>query len=76
MQAADSAQGPEPLRLDHFLKMSAVAETGGQAKFCIQNGEVKVNGAVETRRRRKLAIGDVVEFRGKKILVDKDAASS
>ena len=60
----------EPLRLDHFLKITAAADTGGQAKFCIQNGEVKVNGETETRRRRKLAIGDVVEIRGQKFLVE------
>jgi len=59
-------EGPEPLRLDHFLKLSAVSESGGQAKLMIQGGEVKVNGEVETRRRRKLKVGDVVEFEGKR----------
>jgi len=58
--------GPEPLRLDHFLKLSAMSESGGQAKVLIQGGEVKVNGEVETRRRRKLKAGDVVELDGKK----------
>ena len=62
-------ESPEPLRLDHFLKTMGMSETGGQAKLRIQNGEVKVNGAVETRRRRKLQPADVVELGGKKFVV-------
>lgn len=61
-----TAEGAEPLRLDHFLKLTAMSESGGQAKTLIQAGEVKVNGEVETRRRRKLQIGDVVELDGKR----------
>ncbi len=60
----------EPLRLDHFLKRSSLAETGGQAKLLIQAGEVKVNGTVDTRRRRKLAKGDVVEVHGQRFVVE------
>ena len=41
-----------------------MVETGGQAKYMIQNGEVKVNGAIETRRRKKIYPGDVVEVAG------------
>lgn len=59
----------EPLRLDHFLKTMGMSETGGQAKLRIQNSEVKVNGEVETRRRRKLLPSDVVEIQGKKFIV-------
>lgn len=65
----DETSEREPLRLDHFLKLNAVSETGGQAKLLIQAGEVKVNGEVETRRRKKLQPGDVVEFEGKEYLV-------
>lgn len=57
------------LRLDQFLKLSSITASGGEAKFFIQNGEVKVNGEVETRRRRKLLPGDTVEFAGQKITV-------
>ena len=60
---------PNKLCLDQFLKLSWVVETGGHAKFLIQNGEVKVNGEIETRRRRKLVAGDVVELGGKQLLV-------
>ena len=43
--------------------------TGGHAKFMIQHGEVQVNGETETRRRRQLMAGDVVEVGGKRIVV-------
>jgi ribosome-associated protein len=61
---------PEPLRLDQFLKISGLVGTGGQAKIVIQAGEVTVNGTVELRRRRKMAIGDVVEFDGNRCIVE------
>jgi ribosome-associated protein len=53
----------ETIDLDQFLKTCGVA-TGGQAKIKIQAGLVKVNDVIETRRRRKLTIGDRVEFEG------------
>ena len=54
----------DPIRLDQFLKFTGLAETGGHAKLLIQNGEVAVNGQVETRRRRKLQASDVVTVGG------------
>ena len=59
----------EPLRLDHFLQTMGMFETGGQAKHGIQGSEVKVNGQIETRRRRKLVPNDFVEFSGKRFIV-------
>jgi ribosome-associated protein len=62
---------PEPkLCLDQFLKMHGIVDTGGQAKLMIQAGEVQVNGETETRRRRKLVVGDVVETGGGKWRVE------
>jgi len=70
MPTDENSETPaEPLRLDHFLKTLGISETGGQAKLRIQNSEVKVNGEVETRRRRKLVPSDVVEIDGKKFVV-------
>ena len=69
MTGDDANPEPNKICLDQFLKLSWVVETGGHAKFMIQNGEVKVNGEVETRRRRKLVVGDVVELGGKKLVV-------
>ncbi len=50
------------LTLDQFLKREGWTGTGGQAKYVIQEGMVRVNGVVETRRRKQLAVGDVIEF--------------
>ena len=55
------------LCLDQFLKLSQAADSGGRAKWLIQNEHVCVNGIVETRRRRKLAPGDVVEVDGRRL---------
>ncbi len=57
------------IKLDSFLKWQGLIETGGQAKLAIQNGEVRVNGKVETRRGRKLIDGDKVTFKGKTLAV-------
>ena len=69
---------PEPvtLRLDQFLKLRGIAESGGRAKLLIQGGEVQVNGEVETRRRRKLVVSDVVEVDGTRYLPDDFLSSS
>lgn len=56
----DSNQDQAPITLDQFLKITGLVGTGGQAKIAIQEGYVTVNGDLETRRRRKLAIGDVI----------------
>ena len=68
----EEEQQPEiqPLRLDQFLKLAGITGTGGQAKLLIQAGEVKVNGELETRRRRKLAPGDIVEVGGDEFAVE------
>jgi len=52
-----------PLRGDHItlaqaVKVVGLADSGGQAKVLIRNGDVLVNGAVETRPGRKLRAGD------------------
>ena len=57
------------IRLDDFLKHHGLVGTGGEAKIRIQSGEVTVNGEVETRRRKQLAIGDVVELMGERLVV-------
>ncbi len=60
------------IELQIMLKVNAVVSTGGQAKVMIQSGVVKVNGEVDTRVRRKLVVGDVVEVNGKKLSVTED----
>jgi len=58
------------IKLDAFIKWQGLAETGGQAKLDIQDGLVRVNGKVETRRGRKLVRGDKVTYRGRTVLVE------
>jgi len=50
-----------PITLGAFLKVCGVAVTGGHGKVLIQEGQVRVNGLVETRRGRKLSAGDTVQ---------------
>ncbi len=57
--------------LQDWLKLHSYVGTGGEAKHVIQAGLVTVNGVVETRRRRKLREGDIVEFAGKRGVVQR-----
>ncbi|MEM0927413.1 MAG: RNA-binding S4 domain-containing protein [Planctomycetota bacterium] len=58
------------MRLDDVLKRSGLVGSGGQAKILIQDGMVQVNGVVETRRRKQLFMGDVVEFLGQTVRLE------
>lgn len=60
----------EYIKLDSFLKAVNVVASGGEAKLLIADGEVRVNGEMETRRGRKLRPGDRVEAGGKTFLVE------
>jgi ribosome-associated protein len=61
MDDHDRADRMEPsISLNDVLKLAGLADTGGQAKTLIQGGQVKVNGEVETRRKRKVREGDVI----------------
>ena len=57
------------IELNAFLKKIGLAQTGGQAKQLIRSGDIKVNGEVETRNKRKLIDGDEVEFKNEKFIV-------
>ncbi len=59
----------EYIKLDQFLKLADLVSTGGHAKYLIQEGLVKVNGEVETRRGKKLRPQDIVEVEGNTIKV-------
>ncbi len=61
----------EFIELDNLLKTLDLAVNGAAAKQSIQSGEVKVNGQVESRIRRKLRLGDSVEFRNQQISIVK-----
>lgn len=57
------------IRLGQFLKIADLVGTGGEAKMRIQAGEIKVNGAQETRRGLQMNEGDIVEVEGKEYTV-------
>ncbi len=61
------------IKLDGFLKVVGATSTGGQAKILIQSGQVRVNGELETRRRRKLVDGDRVSVNGEIFRVHLDS---
>lgn len=48
------------IELNKVLQITGVAQTGGHAKIIIRNGEVLVNGTIETRVRKKLVIDDLI----------------
>ena len=50
------------IRLDSLLKYAALAGTGGEAKYVIQEGMVSVNGEICTTRGKKIRPGDKVGF--------------
>ncbi len=67
---------PQPITVDHvpielcqFLKFGGLTATGGEAKRAIGQGLVTVNGSPETRKRRKLTGGEIVEFTGHRFVV-------
>lgn len=54
----------EYIKLGQALKAAGLVDTGADAKFLIQDGEVSVNGEKEYQRGKKLHEGDVVSFEG------------
>ncbi|MFC3849428.1 RNA-binding S4 domain-containing protein [Corynebacterium hansenii] len=64
MEPYDVAIRDESIRLGQFLKLANLVETGGLAKEVIAEGQVQVNGEVDTRRGRQLRPGDVVTVAG------------
>lgn len=59
------------IKLGQAIKAAGLVESGVEAKIVIQDGEVKVNGVVETQRGKKLFGGEVVEYNGPSILIKK-----
>jgi ribosome-associated protein len=54
----------EPVELYKILKFEGLLASGGEAKFAVADGLVKVNGVVELQKRKKIVSGDVIEFDG------------
>ena len=62
------------IKLDAAMKFCNAAESGADAKLCIQEGQVKVNGEVCTMRGKKLYPGDKFSFRGCSYVICKNEA--
>lgn len=58
-----------PIELCQFLKFGGLTESGGHAKQMISEGLVRLNGTIETQKRKKLAVGDQVTVGGQTIVV-------
>ena len=58
------------IELFKLLKVTGVAESGGQAKMLIEEGVVKRNGEVELRKRAKIVSGERIEVGGEVIEIE------
>lgn len=61
----------EPVELYKILKFEGILSSGGEAKAAVAEGRVKVNGEVETRKRKKIVAGDIIEFGDEKIRIQR-----
>lgn len=61
----------EFIKLDSLLKFAALVGTGGEAKYVIAEGMVKVNGETCTMRGKKIYPGDKVSFAENELLIEK-----
>ena len=59
----------EPVELYKILKFEGVVSSGGKAKAVIGDGQVLVNGQVETRKRKKIVSGDIIECLGEQLKI-------
>ena len=66
----------EPVELYKILKFEGLVSSGGQAKRVIAEGQVLVNGKTETRKRKKIVAGDVIEFESERFSIHLKLESS
>lgn len=59
----------EFIKLGQALKLAGLVSSGVEAKIVIQQGEVSVNGEIDTRRGRKLYPQDVFSYQGQEVTV-------
>ena len=61
----------EYIKLGQALKAAGLVESGVEAKYAVEDENVKVNGEVATQRGKKLVDGDVVAYKGETIKIVK-----
>ncbi|MFT7266982.1 MAG: ribosome-associated protein [Porticoccus sp.] len=59
----------EPTELYKILKFEGMTESGAAAKIAVATGLVKVNGAIETRKRKKIISGDIIMYNNEEMYV-------
>ena len=59
----------EPIQLYKILKFEGLVSNGGEAKALVAEGKVLVNGQVETRKRKQIVSGDIIEFADEKMRI-------
>ena len=64
-------KGDEFIKLGQALKAAGLVDSGVEAKEVIQSGLVLVDGEIDTRRGRKLFGGELVQFDGEQIQIEK-----
>ena len=62
------------IELYKLLKRENLVASGGEGKFVISEGMVEVNGEVETRKRKKIVLGDEIFFNGTLLKITGDNA--
>jgi ribosome-associated protein len=62
-------QDGDYIELVQLLKRIKIVMSGGEAKMLINDGKVKRNGAIETRKRAKIRVGEIVEIFDKTIII-------
>lgn len=60
----------EFIKLGQALKLAGLVDSGLDAKYVIQDGEVTLNGVVEIQRGKKCVPGDVVSFEGNSFVIE------
>ena len=71
METIKLRENDDFIKLGQALKKAGLEESGVDAKMDIQAGFVKVNGEVEKRRGRKLYDGDIFEYHGTQVKIEK-----
>jgi ribosome-associated protein len=61
--------GEEYIELNKLLKIMRFVGSGGEANMVIVNEEVLVNNEIETQKRKKIRVGDLVSFNGKEVKI-------
>jgi ribosome-associated protein len=69
MAIRDVSINREPVELYKILKFEGLLPSGGEAKAAVAEGQIKVNGVVETQKRKKILNGDIIEFGDEKLRI-------